>query len=154
MTETSTPRARYLVTVEVKQSETYAIIADSEEEARATAWADGELIDSDTHSVDEISVERDADAFDIEIEAQPMLVLYRKAYFGAGTDAAVDRFEFHSPHNPPRRIPVSETGFRSHWVQSAIVADYGEVGAFARELALALLGTEPQQDDAQGGLFS
>jgi hypothetical protein len=49
-------------------------------------------------------------AFTLSIEGQEMIVDYRPDYLGD-----VGHFEFRSPHEPPRRIPVSETGYRSYF---------------------------------------
>ncbi len=46
--------------------------------------------------------------FRLTVEAQEMVVDYKPHYL-----KDVGHFEFRSPHEPPRRIPVSETGYRS-----------------------------------------
>jgi hypothetical protein len=49
--------------------------------------------------------------FRIVLEAQEMVVSYKPRWF---TDMA--KFEFRSPHKPPRRIPISGTGYLCHFV--------------------------------------
>jgi hypothetical protein len=72
--------------------------------------------------------------FRISVEAQEMIVTYNPrwtSYFG--------QFEFRSPHNPPRRIPVSQSGYLSHFVPTAEVKAAKSVQAFARDEALTLI---------------
>jgi hypothetical protein len=49
--------------------------------------------------------------FTSTVDSQEMRVRYKPNYIG-GTDPYA-LIEFTSPHEPPRRIPVSETGYRS-----------------------------------------
>ncbi len=49
--------------------------------------------------------------FTLTVDSQEMRVRYKPNYIG-GTDPYA-LIEFTSPHEPPRRIPVSETGYRS-----------------------------------------
>jgi hypothetical protein len=72
--------------------------------------------------------------FTITVEAQRVAVRYRPYAFGE-----LGEFEFRSPHKPPRRIPMSETGFRSHFVSMRAVKRAKSVADFARDEALALL---------------
>jgi hypothetical protein len=48
--------------------------------------------------------------FTLTVEAQEMIVQYQADWM-----PDMGHFEFRSPHEPPRRIPVSETGYRSHF---------------------------------------
>jgi hypothetical protein len=84
--------------------------------------------------------------FRIVVEAQPIAVSYEPHWMG---DMAM--FEFRSPHKPPRRIPVSETGYRSHYAPREEVEAAKSPQAFALEEARALLRSmchrreDPQQ---------
>ena len=50
--------------------------------------------------------------FTLTIDAQEMPVRYRPdCYVFEELDFAYGHLEFHSPHGPRRRIPVSETGY-------------------------------------------
>jgi hypothetical protein len=79
-----------------------------------------------------------------------MVVKYRPHWMG---DMAM--LEFRSPHKPPRRIPVSETGYRSHYVPREEVEAASSVQDFARDEALAILqsGLSRKHDPRQLGLF-
>jgi len=74
--------------------------------------------------------------FTLTIEAQEILVRYCPRYFIAADYA---HFEFTSPQEPPRRIPVSETGYRSHFSPMHEVEAAPSVEAYARAIALALM---------------
>ena len=82
--------------------------------------------------------------FTLTIDAQEILVRYRPRYF---ITADYARFEFTSPHKPPRRIPVSETGYRSHFSPMHEVEAAPSVEEFARALALALMGATQSDDE-------
>ena len=73
-------------------------------------------------------------SFRIAVEAQEMVVSYRPNRFGG-----MGQFEFRSPHKPPRRIPVSETGYLSHFASMEEVKAAKSPKDFARDEALALL---------------
>ena len=87
--------------------------------------------------------------FTITVEAQPMVVSYQPLRSGYG------HFEFRSPYKPPRRIPVSETGYRSHFASMADVKESRSPQDFAREYALALLCSKQSrpEDPRQLALF-
>jgi len=87
--------------------------------------------------------------FTITVEAQPMVVSYQPSRTGDG------HFEFRSPHKPPRRIPVSETGYRSHFASLEDVKEASSPQDFAREFALALLRSKQSrpEDPRQLALF-
>jgi len=72
--------------------------------------------------------------FKISVEAQEMTVSYRPRQFGD-----MGQFEFRSPYRPPRRIPVSETGYYCHFASMDDVEAAKSPQAYAYEAALALL---------------
>jgi hypothetical protein len=78
--------------------------------------------------------------FTLVIEAQEMIVTYQPNWM---TD--VGHFEFRSPEEPARRIPVSETGYRSHFAAMADVEASASPQDYAREVALASLRQEQSQ---------
>jgi hypothetical protein len=88
--------------------------------------------------------------FTITVEAQPMVVSYQPLRSGYG------HFEFRSPYKPPRRIPVSETGYRSHFASMADVKESRSPQDFAREFASALLRSKQSrpEDPRQLMLFA
>ena len=90
--------------------------------------------------------------FTLTIEAQEIHVRYDPA-FGCG----YGHFEFRSPHEPPRRIPVSETGYRSAFAPLHEIEEASSVEVYARELALAIMrgksGPDDADDDEQLDLF-
>jgi hypothetical protein len=76
-------------------------------------------------------------SFRLTIEGQEMLVSYKPDYFGG--EFAQGHFEFRSPHKPPRRIVVSETGYLSHFAPMAEVGSCGGPETFVREFVDAIL---------------
>jgi hypothetical protein len=89
--------------------------------------------------------------FRISVEAQEMTVSYRPHRFGD-----MGQFEFRSPHKPPRRIPISETGYYCHFAPMEDVEAAKSPQYFAREAALALLPwrrTMKPQDSGELPLF-
>jgi hypothetical protein len=92
--------------------------------------------------------------FTLTIDAQEMQVRYRPQYFVAGDYA---HFEFTSPHDPRRRIPVSETGYRSYFAPTWEIAAAPSVEEYARAVALNVMrGTSCSDDDGEdeGGQFA
>jgi hypothetical protein len=87
--------------------------------------------------------------FIITVEAQPMVVSYQPLRSGYG------HFEFRSPHKPPRRIPVSETGYHSYFASIEDVKEARSPQDFAREFASALLRSKQSrpEDPRQLALF-
>lgn len=87
--------------------------------------------------------------FRLTVEAQQMVVSYEPDWM-----PDVGHFEFRSPHEPPRRIPVSETGYRSHFAPMDEVEAAASPEDYAREVALALLHAESNaNEDEQLTLF-
>ena len=73
--------------------------------------------------------------FRLTIDAQEMRVDYQP-YWSAG-EAPYGHFEFRSLHRPPRRIPVSETGYLSHFAPMADIEAAASPQDYARQLASA-----------------
>jgi hypothetical protein len=69
--------------------------------------------------------------FRITVEAQPVVVRYKPYAFGE-----LGHFEFRSPHRPLRRIPMSETGYLSHYAPMREVRAAKSLADFARDEAL------------------
>ena len=95
--------------------------------------------------------------FSIEIEGQEMRVRFRPRHFGG-----YGHFEFTSPHEPRRRIIISETGYRSHFSPMWQVEEAPGVEAYAHALALGILrqnaapawaDEDDEEEPAQLGLF-
>ena len=74
--------------------------------------------------------------FNLVIDDQEMVVDYRPYWTSYG------QFEFRSPHDPARRIPVSETGYRSHFAPMVGVEAFPSPPDYAREVALTLVRAE------------
>jgi hypothetical protein len=89
--------------------------------------------------------------FTITVEAQSMLVSYQPRWLKSG----YAHFEFRSPHKQARRIPVSETGYKSHFATMDDVKAAGGPQGFAREFASALLRSKQSrpEDPRQLALF-
>jgi hypothetical protein len=89
--------------------------------------------------------------FTLVVEAQEMIVQYEANWM---TD--VGHFEFRSPHQPRRPIPISETGYLSYFADMKDIEAAPSPQAFARDAALAMLrsdrGTDAE-DEGQLSLF-
>lgn len=91
--------------------------------------------------------------FRLTVEGQPMLVDYIADWMpGTG------QFEFRSPHKPARRIPVSETGYRSHFADMDAIEAEDSPEDYARLVALSYIRRVPAEkihaaEKAQPGLF-
>jgi hypothetical protein len=73
--------------------------------------------------------------FTLVVEAQEMIVEYQPDW-----TADIGHFEFRSPHKPPRRIPVSETGYRSHFASMQEVEAASSPQDYARGVVLESSG--------------
>ncbi len=72
--------------------------------------------------------------FKLVVEGQTMIVGYKPNYMGD-----CGHFEFQSPHKSARRIPVSTTGYLSHFASMDEVKAAKSPQAYAREVVLAAL---------------
>jgi hypothetical protein len=91
--------------------------------------------------------------FTISVEGQEMRVRYEPNW---ARFASYAHIEFLSTQEPRRRIPVSATGYRSHFSPMADVESFATVEEYAHELALAIMrdkGPVDDEDEAQGSLF-
>ena len=90
--------------------------------------------------------------FSLTVDAQQMRVRYQPNYF-----ADTGHFEFRSPHKPPRRIPISQTGYRSHFASMEDIEAAQSPQEYARMVALALLfgekGASVRKESRQLSLF-
>jgi len=84
--------------------------------------------------------------FIITVDAQEMWVCYHPRRF-----ANYAHFEFKSLHNPRRRIPLSETGYLSHFSPMHEIEAAPSVEAYAEALAAALMGMKFSPDDEDTG---
>ena len=83
--------------------------------------------------------------FTLVVEAQEMIVKYTPDWM-----VDMGQFEFRSPHRPPRRIPVSETGYRSHFASMEDVEASSSPQDYARDFVLSQIET-PQRAKVAGG---
>ena len=88
--------------------------------------------------------------FTLTIDAQKILVRYWPHYFIA---AGYARFEFTSPHNPPCKIQVSETGYLSYFLPQHEVDTTMDIKEFAYILAMALMAVNDTLEVEQLSLF-
>jgi hypothetical protein len=72
--------------------------------------------------------------FRISVEAQPVVVRYQPNWM-----ADMAHFEFRSPYRPRRRIPMSESGYYSHFASMEDVKAAKSPQRYASHAALALL---------------
>ena len=87
--------------------------------------------------------------FSLVVEAQEMIVKYIPNWM-----ADTGQFEFRSPHKPPRRIPVSETGYRSHFANMEDVQASPSPHDYARDFVLAQIRRSiVREEDHQLPLF-
>ena len=83
--------------------------------------------------------------FTLTIDAQDIMVRYRPRYFATANYA---HFEFTSPHEPKRRIPISDTGYRSHFSPMHEIEAAPSVEEYVRTLVMALMGMKSEPEDA------
>jgi hypothetical protein len=74
--------------------------------------------------------------FTIEAEGLPVRVRYRPGYLKA---MGRGHMEFLSTAQPPRPIPISATGYRSHFCAPEAVAQLGTPEAYARAYCKAMM---------------
>ncbi len=79
-------------------------------------------------------VEKPPIIFTLVVEAQEMIVIYRPEY-----KLNVAHFELRSPYEPPRPFPLSETGYRSHFVHMDVVNAASSPEDYARDYVLSRL---------------
>lgn len=90
--------------------------------------------------------------FTLIVEAQTMLVTYKPHWM-----RDTGHFVFRSPHRPPRRIPVSTTGYLSHFASMDDVKAARSPKAYARQVVLGALASRRARrpdDDDQLSLFA
>ena len=76
----------------------------------------------------------------LTVEWQEMIVEFES---GGGADGfSMGQFTFRSPHEPPRRIPVSETGYFSHFAPMEEVSSYESPQAYAKVYVLSIIDQE------------
>jgi hypothetical protein len=80
------------------------------------------------------------EVFTLTIDAQQMNVHFRPGYIGGLDPYAL--IEFTSPYEPRRRIPVSETGYRSYFAPMHEIEAAPSVEEYTRMVALALIAQE------------
>ncbi len=78
--------------------------------------------------------------FALTIDAQEMNVTFWPDYISGFAPHAM--IEFRSPHEPPRRIPVSETGYRSYFAPKHEIEAAPSVEEYIRAVAVALIARE------------
>ena len=78
--------------------------------------------------------------FRISVEGQDMLVEYEPDWM-----KDTGHLQFRSPHTPARRIPVSETGYRSHFVSMEDIREAESPQEYARLYALSLIRRVPME---------
>lgn len=86
--------------------------------------------------------------FTLTIDAQEMKVSYWPDYIGGFAPHAM--IEFQSPHEPRRRIPVSETGYRSYFAHTHEIEAATSVEDYIRAAAHAIIaaGSRRAAEDA------
>jgi hypothetical protein len=86
--------------------------------------------------------------FTLTIDAQEMSVRYQP-YWTRGI-APYGFLEFRSPCEPRRRIPVSETGYRSYFAPMHEIEAAPSVEGYARAVAIAIIAQQsgPSDEDA------
>ena len=75
--------------------------------------------------------------FRLVVEAQEILVSFEPNW--SSGEFAFGHFEFRSPYDPPRRIIVSETGYRSHFAPMADIEASASPEDYAREIVSAFI---------------
>lgn len=81
--------------------------------------------------------------FMITVSGSPLKVRYN-AKWGSGL-LGVAHMEFHSPESPAQPIPVSETGYRSHFLPRENVSSFDSPAHYAVSYCMALLCNKKQE---------
>jgi hypothetical protein len=87
--------------------------------------------------------------FRIEIEAQEMVVTYEPNW----CDGSNGHFEFKSPHEPPRRIVLSESGYLSHFAPMDAIKTFKTPEDYARAFVTSILASRRKPMRGQLSLF-
>jgi hypothetical protein len=87
-------------------------------------------------------------SFRLVVEAQEMIVDYQPNWL-----EDIGHFEFRSPHEPARRIPVSETGYCSHFADIEDIAACPSPQDYARDYVLSCLRRSITGDKRQLMMF-
>lgn len=78
--------------------------------------------------------------FSLTIKGQQINIAYTPNKFGN-----YGHFEFFSPHEPRRRIPISETGYFSHFAPMWEIEEYASPEVYAELVIKALTKSQPQE---------
>lgn len=89
-------------------------------------------------------------SFPLIYDGQPMIVCFTPYRF-----SDYGHFEFRSPHSPPRRIPVSETGYRSHFAPMQEIEQGPDIETYVKILIRVLINQDCKRrnDESQPDLF-
>lgn len=79
-------------------------------------------------------------SFSLTIASQQINVVYMPNKFGN-----YGHFEFFSPHEPRRRILISETGYFSHFAPMWEIEEYASPEVYAELVIKALTKSQPQE---------
>jgi hypothetical protein len=85
--------------------------------------------------------------FEITVDGVSIAVRYRPGFF-----SETDHFEFRHPEGQNKPIPISRTGYRSHFVHESFVAAADSPEAFAKAFCLAVLSSSGEPEE-QPSLF-
>lgn len=85
---------------------------------------------------------KDKITYEITIDSQPMIVHYEPDSIGN----IVGHFEFLSPHNPRKRIPLSETGYRSEFIFMDVLRNIQDMEAYIYDLANHIIKEETNRE--------
>ena len=87
--------------------------------------------------------EKPESIFTLTIDAQEMQVSYWPEYIGGIAPHAL--IEFRSPHEPRRRIPVSETGYKSYFAPTHEIEAAPSIEEYARAAAKAIIAADSRR---------
>ena len=81
--------------------------------------------------------------FSLTIEGQQIDIAYTPNKF-----SAYGHFEFRSAHQPPRSIPISKTGYLSHFMPIGEIEQLGSPQACAESIIKTLLDSQKKKPKA------
>jgi hypothetical protein len=89
--------------------------------------------------------------FTLVLDGQEMRICYQPDWISfPELGVRYGQVEFSSPHEPRRRIPVSETGYRSHFAPMAEIEACASPEEYAHEIARTLMRRKgPPLDDGE-----
>ena len=76
--------------------------------------------------------ERQSTTVEIVWQGITLSVTHTKAYFGAGSEYEVDHIAVESISPEKARLPITETGYRLHFIHGSKIEPFGDAVSYVR----------------------